>query len=86
MTSESQFIPVETVATCDPRLGEDVSKFGSVFKAWLKLISTSNLTSRVLTQLDSLFHPLEKTEMSFIIEGNPLSITLYFQPSKINPK
>merc|ERR1711893_312985 len=23
---------LETVATCDPRLGEDVSKFGSVFK------------------------------------------------------
>ena len=46
-----QFILIETVATCDPRLGEDVSKFGSVFKDWLKLKSTSNLTSRLEPQV-----------------------------------
>ena len=39
------------MATCDPRLGEDVSKFGSVFKDWLKLKSTSNLTSRLEAQV-----------------------------------
>ena len=40
---------LETVATCDPRLGEDVSKFGTVFKAWLQLMLTSNQTVKVLT-------------------------------------